>query len=134
VFFGLSSVQKPKQYYNDSATASARLSIQIPYLLAVSRFAHYMTAMMREKIGSFMSREESEKFLNFWIQKYVLLDDGANPQAKSQFPLRQARIDVIEPAERPGFYVAIAYLRPHFQLDELSISLRVMVRLSWTVT
>jgi type VI secretion system protein ImpC len=130
VFFGVPSVQQPKEYSQESASASARLSVQIHYLLAVSRFAHYMTAMMREKVGSFMSREDTERFLNFWIQNYVLLDDSANQEIKSHFPLREARIEVREIPERPGVYLAIAYLRPHFQLDELSISLRVVVRLS----
>jgi type VI secretion system protein ImpC len=129
-FFGVPSVQMPKRYFNDSANASARLSGQIHYLLAVSRFAHFMTAMMREKIGSFISRQDSGRFLNLWIQNYVLLDDTANQETKSQFPLREARIEVSERPERPGVYLAIAYLRPHFQLDELSISLRVVVRLS----
>lgn len=132
VFFGVPSVQQPKQYSQESASASARLSGQIHYLLAVSRFAHFMTAMMREKVGSFMSRDDSERFLNLWIQNYVLLDDSANQETKSQFPLREAHIEVTELPGRPGVYLAIAYLRPHFQLDELSISLRVVVRLSST--
>ena len=130
VFFGVASVQQPKQYNNESANASARLSGQLPYLLAVSRFAHFMMALMRDKIGSFVSREDTEKFLNLWIQNYVLLDDSASLQMKSQFPLREARVEVSEVRERPGVYLATAYLRPHFQLDELSISLRVVVRLS----
>ena len=129
VFFAVPSVQEPKQYNKNSATESARLSGQIHYLLAASRFAHYITAMMRDKIGSFMSREDSERFLNLWIQNYVLLDDSANQETKSQFPLREARIEVSEVPEKPGGYMAVAYLRPHFQLDELSISLRVVVRL-----
>lgn len=129
VFFGVPSVQRPRQYNNDSANASARLSGQIPYLLAVSRFAHFMMAMMRDKLGSFMSRETAEKFLTSWIQNYVLLDDSASLQMKSQFPLREARVEVSEVPGRPGVYLATAYLRPHFQLDELSISLRVVVRL-----
>jgi type VI secretion system protein ImpC len=132
VFFGVPSVQQPKQYHHESANASARLSGQIHYLLAVSRFAHFMTVLMRDKVGSFLSREECERFLNFWISNYVLLDDSATQETKAQFPLREARIDVSEIPGKPGAYVATAFLRPHFQLDELSISLRVTVRLSWT--
>jgi type VI secretion system protein ImpC len=130
VFFGVPSVHLPKRYPDDSANASARLSGQIQYVLAVSRFAHFMTSMMREKIGSLVSREDSETLLNLWIRTYVLLDDSANEETKAQFPLREARVEVSEIPGKPGMYVASAYLRPHFQLDELKISIRVGVRLS----
>jgi type VI secretion system protein ImpC len=85
--------------------------------------------MMRDKIGSFMSRESCEHYLNDWISHYVLLDDMAKPEQKAQFPLREARIEVKEVAGKPGVYSAVAYLRPHFQLDELTISLRLVARL-----
>ena len=78
-FFSVQSCQKPKVYDTDSANANARLSTQLPYIMAVSRFAHYLKAMMRDKIGSFMSREEADSFLNRWITKYVTPDDSASP-------------------------------------------------------
>jgi type VI secretion system protein ImpC len=84
---------------------------------------------MRDKIGSFMSRENCEKFLNDWIANYVLLDDSAGQEAKAQFPLRQARVEVKDIPGKPGCYTAVAYLRPHFQLDELTVSLRLVARL-----
>src|SRR5947209_4611519 len=128
-FFSVQSCQKPKQYDSDSANANARLSAQLPYIMAVSRFAHYLKAMMRDKIGSFMSREEAEIFLNRWITNYVTPDDTASPAAKAQRPLREARIDVTEIAGKPGCYRAVAFLRPHFQLDELTVSLRLVADL-----
>jgi len=97
--------------------------------MAVSRFAHYLKAMMRDKIGSFMSREEAERFLNRWITKYVTPDDSASPATKAERPLREARIDVTEVAGKPGCYRAVAFLRPHFQLDELTVSLRLVAEL-----
>src|SRR6476646_518906 len=112
-FFSVQSAQKPKVYDTDSANANARLSTQIPYLMAVSRFAHYLKAMMRDKIGSFMSREEAERFLNRWITKYVVPDDTASMEAKARAPLREARIDVSEIPGKPGVYRAVAFLRPH---------------------
>ena len=81
-FFSVQSCQKPKVYDTDSANANARLSTQLPYIMAVSRFAHYLKAMMRDKIGSFMSREEAERFLNRWITRYVTPDDSASPRPK----------------------------------------------------
>jgi type VI secretion system protein ImpC len=128
-FFSVQSAQKPKLYDKDAANANARLSAQLPYILAVSRFAHYLKAMMRDKIGSFMSRSQCETFLNQWISQYVLLDDDASAEMKSKFPLREARIDVSEIPGKPGAYRAVSFLKPHFQLDELSVSLRLVADL-----
>ncbi len=128
-FFSVQTAQKPKLYDTDSANANARLSAQLPYLMAVSRFAHYLKAMMRDKIGSFMSRTDAEIFLNRWITGYVVPDDTASPAMKARCPLREARVDVSEVPGKPGVYRAVAFLRPHFQLDELSVSLRLVAEL-----
>jgi type VI secretion system protein ImpC len=128
-FFGAQSCQKPKRYDADAANANARLSAQLQYIMATSRFAHYLKAMMRDKIGSFMSRSDCARFLNQWISNYVTPDDNAAPTTKAQFPLRDARVDVEEVPGKPGVYRAIAFLRPHFQLDELSVSLRLVAEL-----
>ena len=128
-FFSVQSCQKPKLYDTDAANANARLSAQIPYIMAVSRFAHYLKAMMRDKIGSFMSRADAEIFLNRWITRYVIPDDTASPQMKARCPLREARVDVSEVPGKPGVYRAVAFLRPHFQLEELTVSLRLVADL-----
>ncbi len=128
-FFSVQSAQKPKTYDTDAANANARLSSQLPYLMAVSRFAHYLKAMMRDKIGSFMSRTEAEVFLNRWITRYVVPDDTASNEAKARAPLREARVDVTEIPGKPGCYRAVAFLRPHFQLEELTVSLRLVADL-----
>jgi len=128
-FFSVQSAQKPKLYDLDSANANARLSTQMPYIMAVSRFAHYLKAMMRDKIGSFMSREQAEAFLNRWITQYVTPDDSASADTKAKRPLREARIEVAEVPGKPGAYRAVAFLRPHFQLDELTVSLRLVAEL-----
>ena len=128
-FFSVQSCQKPKMYDKESANANARLSAQLPYILAVSRFAHYMKTIMRDKIGSFMSRSDCERFLNKWIMQYVTEDDNAAPATKAQYPLREARIEVAEVKGKPGCYRAVAFLRPHFQLDELTVSLRLVAEL-----
>jgi type VI secretion system protein ImpC len=128
-FFSVQSCQKPKLYDKDAANANARLSTQLPYIFAVSRFAHYLKAMMRDKLGSFMSRSDCERFLNQWIQHYVTPDETASPTVKASHPLREARIDVAEVPGKPGVYRATAFLRPHFQLDELSVGLRLVADL-----
>ena len=128
-FFSVQSANKPKKFDKAEANANARLSSQLPYILAVCRFAHYLKSIMRDKIGSFMSRKDCEQFLNRWISQYVVLDDTAGQAAKAKYPLREARVDVEEVAGKPGVYRAIAFLRPHFQLDELTISLRLVAEL-----
>jgi type VI secretion system protein ImpC len=128
-FFSVQSTQKPKLYDKDAANANARLSTQLPYILAVSRFAHYMKVMMRDKIGSFMSRSECETYLNTWILGYVVSIDNVAAEIKAKKPLRDAKVEVVEVPGKPGAYRAVAYLKPHFQLDELSVSLRLVADL-----
>lgn len=128
-FFGAQSTQKAKKYNTDSANANAVLSSQLQYIFAVSRIAHYMKAMMRDKIGSFAGASNVEDFLNRWLTQYVLLDDNATQEQKAQFPLREASVQVLEVPGRPGVYRAVSFLRPHFQLDELSVSLRLVAEL-----
>lgn len=127
-FFSVQTAQKPKKYDTDSATANARLATNLSYILAISRFAHYLKAMMRDKIGSFMSRQECESFLNRWIMGYVI-DSSAPAEAKASHPLSEARVDVMEIPGKPGAYRAVAFLKPHFQLDELNVSMRLVADL-----
>lgn len=128
-FIGTQSVQKPAVYLDDDANANAELSARLQYIFAASRFAHYLKAMMRDKVGAYMSRQQCEAFLNEWIGHYVLLDDMASQEQKAKFPLRDARIEVAEIAGKPGAYSAVAYLLPHFQLEELRVSLRLVAKL-----
>jgi type VI secretion system protein ImpC len=127
-FFSVQSAQKPKVYDQHSATASARLSAQLPYIFATSRFAHYLKVMMRDKIGGYSTRAQIEAFLSDWIQNYVALEN-ASPAIKSRKPLSEARIDVVEVPGKPGVYRAVAFLKPHYQLDELSVSMRLVADL-----
>jgi len=128
-FFGAQSAQKARKYNTDAANANAVLSAQLQYIFAVSRIAHYMKAMMRDKIGSFAAAANVEDYLNRWLTQYVLLDDNASQEQKAQFPLREASVQVSEVPGRPGVYRAVSFLRPHFQLDELSVSLRLVAEL-----
>jgi type VI secretion system protein ImpC len=128
-FFGGQTTNKPKKYNLSSATKNAGISSMLPYILASSRFAHYIKVMMRDKIGSFMTRENVAKYLNQWISQYVLLTDDAPQSIKAKFPLREARVDVSEMDDKVGAYKAIVFLKPHFQLDELTVSLRLVAEL-----
>jgi type VI secretion system protein ImpC len=128
-FFSVQSAQKPKKYQSDAATANARISAQLPYIFAVSRFAHYLKSMMRDKIGGYMARSQVQSFLNNWIANYVVANPDAPMSVKATRPLAEARIDVEEIPGKPGAYHAVAFLRPHFQLEELSVAMRLVAEL-----
>ncbi|MGY8799731.1 MAG: type VI secretion system contractile sheath large subunit [Longimicrobiales bacterium] len=128
-FFGGASAQKPMVYNTPQANANARISAQLPYVMAASRFAHYLKVIMRDKVGSFMTRGNVETFLNRWISDYVLINDDAPQSAKASYPLSEGRVDVVEIAGKPGSYAATVYLKPHFQLEELTASMRLVAEL-----
>src|SRR5436309_3774566 len=125
-FFCGQSTNKPKMYNTNEANANSRISGMLPYMLAASRFAHYIKVIMRDKIGSFMTRENVQKYLNTWIADYVLLNDDAPQSVKASYPLREARVDVFDIPGKPGCYRAVVFLKPHFQLDELPVSIRLV--------
>lgn len=129
VFFGGQTTNKSKVYNTNEANANARISAMLPYVLAASRFAHYLKVIMRDKVGSFMNRDNVQTYLNNWIADYVLINDNAPQEIKAQYPLREARVDVTEVAGKPGAYRATVFLRPHFQLEELTASIRLVATL-----
>jgi type VI secretion system protein ImpC len=128
-FFGGQTTQKPRTYDTNAANANARISARLPYLLAASRFAHYLKVICRDKIGSFQTKETLALYLNRWISGYVLGADDAGQDLKAQYPLREARIDVYDMPGKPGAFRAVAFLRPHFQLEELTTSIRLVAEL-----
>jgi type VI secretion system protein ImpC len=128
-FFGGQTTNKPKKYINADANANAALSSRLPYIMAASRFAHYIKVIVRDKVGGFLTRGNVEAFLNSWISQYVLLDDNASQDVKSAFPLREANIVVVDVPGEPGSYKATVFLKPHFQLEELTTSIRLVADL-----
>src|SRR5215813_1036863 len=129
VFFGAQSTQKPKKYDRPEATANAAISARLPYLMATSRFAHYLKILARDKIGSFMEAQNCEEWLNRWINNYVNASDDAGAEMKAKYPLREAQVQVREIPGKPGSYNAIAHLRPWLQMEELTTSLRMVARI-----
>jgi predicted component of type VI protein secretion system len=128
-FFGSQTVNKPKKYNLQAANSNAELSARLPYILNTSRFAHYIKVMMRNRVGSFMTKENVQTYLTTWISDYVLDKDDAGQELKAKYPLREARIDVSDVPGQPGAYSATVFLRPHFQLEGLSASLRLVAEL-----
>jgi len=128
VFFGGQTAQKPKKYDRPEATSNAAISARLPYMMASSRFAHYLKVMARDKIGSFMEASNVEAWLNRWIQNYVNTNETAGAEMKARFPLREAKVEVKEIPGKPGSYNAVAYLRPWLQMEELTTSMRLVAR------
>src|SRR5262249_15070325 len=129
-FLGAQSAQKPKTYVNDDANANAELSAKFNFIMCVSRFAHYLKVMARDKIGDFMEKSDCERWLNDWINQYVLADPAnAGPESKARKPLAAAEVRVQEVKGKPGWYEAVAWLRPHFQLETLTTSMRLVAEI-----
>jgi len=126
VFFGSQTCQKPKKYDRPEATANAAISARLPYLMATSRFAHYLKVMARDKIGSFMEASDCEEWLNRWIGNYVNSNPKASAETKAKYPLAEAKVQVKEIPGKPGSYNAVAWMRPWLQMEELTASLRMV--------
>ena len=129
VFVGAQSLNQPAIYDDPDATANANLAARLPYLFATCRFAHYLKCIVRDKIGSFASREDMQAWLNKWINNFVTADPNASEAAKSKYPLAAAEVVVEEVPGNPGYYTSKFYLRPHFQLEGLTVSLRMVTKL-----
>ena len=129
-FYSNQSAQKPKLFDRPIATANARMSSMLRYMFCVSRFAHYIKVLGRDKIGTYAEPEEFEKFLQSWIVRYVTVDPEATPEVKSRFPLRDAQVQVRPNPGKPGSYQCVMHLLPHYELDELSASIRVVTELN----
>ena len=129
VFVGAQSLNKPQEYEDPDATANANLAARLPYLFPTCRFAHYLKCIVRDKIGSFKERDDMERWLNNWVQQYCVPSEGASESMKAQYPLAEAHVEVEEVPGNPGYYTSRFYLRPHFQLEGLTVSLRLVTKL-----
>ena len=129
-FIGAQSLQKPAEYDNPDATANANLAARLPYLFATCRFAHYLKCIVRDKIGSFKERDEVQRWLQDWILQYVDGDPAhSSEQTKARKPLAAAEVVVEEIEGNPGYYSSKFFLRPHYQLEGLTVSLRLVSKL-----
>ena len=129
-FIGAQSLQKPAEYSDPDATANANLSARLPYLFATCRFAHYLKCIVRDKIGSFKERADMQKWLQNWIMQYVDGDpQHSSEETKARKPLAAAEVQVEEVEGNPGYYTSKFFLRPHYQLEGLTVSLRLVSKL-----
>jgi type VI secretion system protein ImpC len=129
-FIAAQSLNKPEEYDNPDATANAALGARLPYLFACCRFAHYLKCIVRDKIGSFSSRDSMQQFLTRWISQYIDGDPAnSSEETKSKKPLAAAEVVVEEVEGAPGYYTSKFFLKPHYQLEGLTVSLRLVSRL-----
>jgi type VI secretion system protein ImpC len=128
VFIGAQSLNKPAVYDDPDATANANLGARLPYLFATCRFAHFLKCIVRDKIGSFKERADMEMWLNKWVNNYTC-DSHASEEFKATHPLAEAKVEVLEVEGNPGYYTSKFYLRPHYQLEGLTVSLRLVSKL-----
>ncbi len=130
VFIGAQSLHKPAEYTDPDATANANLAARLPYLFATCRFAHYLKCIVRDKIGSYKSRADMQGWLQEWIEQYVDFAHETSPESeKAKRPLASAQVVVEEVEGNPGYYTSKFFLRPHYQLEGLSVSLRLVSKL-----
>ena len=129
VFFGAQTVRRPHKYDRDEASANAEISARLPYVMATSRFAHNLKVMGRNMVGSFMEASDCEFQLDKWIKGYVNASVDAKEELKARYPLREARVEVVEVPGKPGVYNAVAWLRPWLQMEELTASLRMVAQI-----
>lgn len=128
VFLGGQTVNKPQEYDNPDATANASLSARLPYIFATCRFAHYLKCIVRDKVGSFKERADMERWLSDWVSNYVTSDPNASEEVKAKYPLSEAKVSVEDIEGQPGYYSAKFYLKPHYQLEGLTTSLRLTTK------
>ncbi|MGH7041989.1 MAG: type VI secretion system contractile sheath large subunit, partial [Acetobacteraceae bacterium] len=127
-FIGAQSLQKPQEYEDPAATANANLSARLPYLFASCRFAHYLKCMVRDKIGSTMDKEQLQSWLSNWIGQYIG-PSNASEEYKATHPLSEAQVILEANEENPGYYSAKFFIKPHYQLEGLTVSLRLVSRM-----
>jgi type VI secretion system protein ImpD len=129
-FYSVPSIQKPQAMDRPAANANARLSAMIPYMLCVSRFAHYIKVMGRDRVGAVTSTDQLERILQDWLTRYVVLDDNASAETKARNPLREARIQITSKPGAPGAYRCVIHLVPHYELDDMAVKVRLTTEIS----
>lgn len=130
-FFSVQSIHKPKTYFMNSMTSNNdRLSSMLPHILTASRFAHYIKVIMREKVGKFKNLDDIQLYINNWLNQYILAVSDSTIEQKAQSPLLDGKVTVVEAKDHPNRFKAVIQLRPHYQLESLIASLRLITDLS----
>lgn len=129
VFYGNQSIQRPKVHDHEAATVNAKLSAMLQYMFCVSRFAHYLKVIGRDRLGSFSTPADCERFMNKWLMDFATSNEDVSDEVQARYPLREANVKVREVPGKPGVYMSVIHLRPHFQLDQMTSSVKLVTEL-----
>ncbi|MET1254945.1 type VI secretion system contractile sheath large subunit [Aliikangiella maris] len=129
VFYSNNSIQEPRDYNKQIANVNARISSMLQYILSASRFAHYLKIICRNRVGRFDSSNECQLYLQNWLHEYTTASDSDSIDLKARYPLKEASVSVEDVPGRPGMYSCIAHLQPHFQMDQMVSSLKLVTEL-----
>jgi type VI secretion system protein ImpD len=130
IFYSNSSLHKPNEYTSEIASANAKLSAMIQYMMCVSRFGHYVKVIGRDKLGSFIGPEECQRIFQNWLNQYTTANETDSSELKARYPLSMSKVEVKEKAGSPGYYSCIMHLQPHFQMDQLVSSIKLITELA----
>ncbi len=130
IFYSNCSIHSPLQYDDELATINAKISAMLQYILCVSRFAHYIKIIGREKLGAFHSAAECEDYLYHWLLDYSTGSSSGTEEQLAKYPLAEAKVDVKETPGKPGVYSCVIHLKPHMQFDQIVSSLKLVTQLS----
>jgi len=130
VFYSNASANKPKVYNEALATVNARISGMLQYVLCVSRFSHYLKVQARSRIGGFTEPQELEDRLSKWLNEYTADDNNSSAEVRARFPLREASVQIREHPEKPGTFLCVMQLCPHYQMDTMSAGIRLTTEMA----
>lgn len=129
-FYNNQSVQSPKAHESKEANTNAKLSAMLQHVLCGSRIAHYIKVMIRDKIGSFVTAQDCEDYLRDWLFKYTTGRDDLEWEEQARYPLKEAAVQVKEHPAKPGSYLCVIHLKPHYQLDQMVSELELVTELA----
>jgi len=130
VFYGNQSIQGAQVYDTEIASINAKISAMLQYILCVSRFAHYIKVIGRDKVGSFFGAEECEDYLHNWLLKYSTGSSSGTEEHLAKYPLSEASVEVKEVPGKPGVYACVTHLKPHMQLDQMVSGVKLVTELA----
>jgi len=128
-FYSLPTLQRPKRHDRVDATRNAKLSALLQNILCVSRFAHYLKVLCRDREGSYADAGDIQKDLQVWLAKYTISGNDVPKELQAKHPLRSAQVQINEVPGKPGCYSSVIHLQPHMQFDQMTSSMRLVTEM-----
>ncbi|EYR83977.1 type VI secretion system contractile sheath large subunit [Shinella sp. 838] len=125
VFLGAQSLYAAPNDGDLPMQVNGRLSSMLHYVMCMSRFAHYVKIMARDRVGAYTTPQDLERYLEDWLRNYTIGNTDAGPELKARYPLAGARLEMSEVSGRPGVMNCVLHLQPHFQFDQVVSGFRM---------